>query len=68
MKITESFILAFYICIAIFSIYFGYLSPTKDTIILPCGVAEISPDFSQQQRDQCRLIRSGSKVYEYRSK
>ena len=44
-------------------IFIPLLSSTEKPVEkkLPCDVAEISPDFSQQDRERCRLIR-GNKL------
>ncbi len=40
-------------------IFMPLLSSTEKPVEkkLPCDVAEISPDFSQQDRERCRLMR-----------
>jgi hypothetical protein len=56
MKPPEIVAVAFYVAIAVFSLYYG----TKVIINepqLPCGVAEISPDFDSKHREQCRQAR-----------
>jgi hypothetical protein len=56
MKPPEIVAVAFYIAIAMFSLYYG----TKVIIEepqLPCGIAEISPDFDSKHREQCRQMR-----------
>jgi len=56
MKTSEIVAVAFYIAIAMFSLYYG----TKVIINEPqlmCGVAEISPDFDSKHREQCRQTR-----------
>jgi hypothetical protein len=56
MKPPEIVAVAFYIAIAVFSLYYG----TKVIINEPqlmCGVAEISPDFSAADRMRCRQMR-----------
>jgi hypothetical protein len=47
----------FYICVALFSVYFASAALLQATK-LPCGVSEISPDFSHEQREQCRKGRN----------
>lgn len=44
-------------------IFVPLLSSTEKPVEkkLPCDVAEISPDFSQQDRERCRIIR-GNKL------
>lgn len=59
---SMAFVLSFYICVALFSIYWGYAAlskPMKPPRPL-CGVAEISPDLSHEQREQCRQRRRQS--------
>jgi len=56
MKPPEIVAVAFYVAIAVFSLYYG----TKVIIEEPqlmCGVAEISPDFSAADRERCRHMR-----------
>ena len=48
--------ISFYVAAALFSVYWGYQALTQP-VKLPCGVAEISPDFDNAQREQCRKIR-----------
>ncbi len=48
--------MAFYMSVALFSVYWGYAALTQP-VKLPCEVAEISPDFDNAQREQCRKIR-----------
>jgi hypothetical protein len=56
MKISEAIAIAFYISIALCSIYWGSKAITQEPR-LPCGVAEISPDFHPMDREKCRQIR-----------
>ncbi len=56
MKWLAVVVLAFYVCVALFSIYWGYAALTQP-VKLPCGVSEISPDFDHKQREQCRQLR-----------
>jgi hypothetical protein len=56
MKLLESLAVAFYITIAMFSLYYGAKVISKEPQIM-CGVAEISPDFSAADRIRCRQIR-----------
>ena len=56
MKLTEAVAIAFYICVAAFAIYYGNKIISEEPQIM-CGVAEISPDFSTQDREKCRQIR-----------
>lgn len=55
-------VIAFYICTALFSVYWGYAALSKP---LPeprplCGVAEISPDISTADKEKCRQMRRRS--------
>ena len=59
MKTAEALAISFAICIALFSVYWGYAALSKP---MPaprplCGVAEISPDFSPADRARCRQVR-----------
>lgn len=56
MKLPEVVAVAFYIAIALFSLYYGHKVISMEPR-LPCGVSEISPDFSHAQREQCRQMR-----------
>jgi len=56
MKWPVAIAVAFYVCVALFSVYWGYAALTQPTK-LPCGVSEISPDFNHEQREQCRQMR-----------
>ncbi len=41
----------------LFSLYIGYAT-SENQPQLACGVAEISPDFTPAQKEQCRKMRS----------
>ena len=56
VKPLEILAVAFYITIAMFSLYYGAKVISKEPQIM-CGVAEISPDFSAADRMRCRQIR-----------
>ncbi len=56
MKLPEIIAVAFYIAIAMFSLYYGSKVISEEPQLL-CGVAEISPDFSAEDRARCRQIR-----------
>lgn len=56
MKPPEIVAVAFYITIALFSLYYG-TKVIMDEPQLMCGVVEISPDFSAADRARCRQIR-----------
>lgn len=54
---SEKMAVAFYICVALFALYYGVQVVSTEPVKLPCGVSEISPDFDHNQREQCRKIR-----------
>jgi hypothetical protein len=56
MKAAEAVAVAFAMCVALFSIVFGYKATTTNPP-LPCGVSEISPDLSTADREKCRQMR-----------
>jgi len=56
MKWGESLAVAFYVAVALFSLYYGS-KVVMDEPQLMCGVAEISPDFDSKHREQCRKMR-----------
>lgn len=56
MKWLEALAIAFYLCVALGSIYM-YTKVAEMEPRLPCGVAEISPDFDSKHREKCRQIR-----------
>ncbi len=56
MKLPEILAVAFYVAIALFSLYYGVLLMTEEPE-LPCGVVEISPDFDSKHRERCRQMR-----------
>jgi hypothetical protein len=56
MKPPEIVAVAFYIAVALFSLYYGSKVTSMEPK-LPCGVAEISPDFDSKHREQCRQLR-----------
>jgi hypothetical protein len=56
MKPPEIVAVAFYVAIAVFSLYYGARVISTEPQ-LPCGVAEISPDFDSKHREQCRQMR-----------
>jgi len=56
MKWAESFVIAYVIAIALFTVVFGYKAVTTNPP-LPCGVSEISPDLSTADREKCRQMR-----------
>ena len=57
MRVAEKLAVAFYVCVAIASLYMYSKVVTMEPR-LPCAVAEISPDFSQADREKCRVLRS----------
>jgi len=56
MKWATAIAVAFYVSVALFSVYWGHRALTQPPK-LPCGVSEISPDFDNAQREQCRQMR-----------
>ena len=56
VKPLEILAIAFYITIAMFSLYYSVKVISGERQIM-CGVAEISPDFSAEDRMRCRQIR-----------
>lgn len=56
MKPPEIIAIAFYIAIAVFSLYYGAKVISMEPQVM-CGVAEISPDFSAEDRARCRQMR-----------
>jgi len=56
MKLPEIVAVAFYITIALFSLYYGTKVILNEPQVM-CGVAEISPDFSPADRARCRQMR-----------
>jgi hypothetical protein len=56
MKPPEIVAVAFYVAIAMFSLYYGAKVVSTEPQIM-CGVAEISPDFDSKHREQCRQAR-----------
>ena len=56
MKPPEIVAVAFYITIALFSLYYGTKVILNEPQVM-CGVAEISPDFSPADRERCRQVR-----------
>jgi hypothetical protein len=55
-KAAEAMAVAFAMCVALFSVYWGYAALSKP---MPaprplCGVAEISPDITPEERKNCR--------------
>lgn len=55
----KEIVIAFYICVALLSVYWGYAALSKP-LLAPrpiCGVAEISPDVTPEERKQCRQMR-----------
>lgn len=56
MKPPEIVAVAFYVAIAVFSLYYGVRVISEEPQLM-CGVAEISPDFSAADRERCRQMR-----------
>ena len=55
MKVAEIVILTFAFICGGLSIYWSIKA--HNAIKMPCGVSEISPDFSSQDREKCRVVR-----------
>ena len=56
MKPIEIIAIAFYICIAAFTMYYGSRVISEEPQLM-CGIAEISPDFNALDRARCRQMR-----------
>jgi hypothetical protein len=57
MKVAEIAILTFVFTCGAFAIYWSLKAHERGFKQSHCAFAEISPDFSQQDREKCRLIR-----------
>jgi len=57
MKVAEKLIIGFWFICGALAIYWGIKAHNKP-VRLPCEIAEISPDFSLEDREKCRIIRS----------
>ncbi len=57
MKVAEKLIIGFWFICGGLAIYWGIKAHNRP-VRLPCEVAEISPDFSHEDREKCRIIRS----------
>lgn len=55
MKISENFKFAILLIIVVISMTVAVIQP-KYTVQYDCRVAEISPDFPQAVRDECRKM------------
>ena len=55
MKVAEIAILVFTFICGGLAIYWGIKA--HNVVRMPCSVSEISPDFSQQDREKCRVMR-----------
>jgi hypothetical protein len=56
-NIPEALAILFYVMIGIFSIILFLFITLPTEKKLDCSIAEISPDFSQQDREHCRKAR-----------
>ena len=56
MKIAEIAILIFVFICGACAIYWGI--KVHNNMQIPCSLSEISPDFSQADREKCRVLRS----------
>ena len=52
MLLTVYYLIAGFLCVI------WMVNALNRTPALPCTVSEISPDFSQADREKCRIIRS----------
>ena len=57
MKVAEIAILAFAFTCGALSIYWAIKAQERGFRPSHCAFAEISPDFSHEQREQCRQMR-----------
>jgi len=57
MKVAEKLIIGFWFICGGLAIYWGIKVHNMQPK-LPCMVAEISPDFTHEDRQKCRIIRS----------
>ena len=55
MKVAETAILIFTFICGGLAIYLGIKA--HNVVRIPCYGSEISPDFSQQDREKCRVMR-----------
>ncbi len=56
MKVAEIAILIFVFICSAFTIYWGI--KVHNNTKIPCSLSEISPDFSNADREKCRVLRS----------
>jgi hypothetical protein len=57
MKYASYLAILYYAAIAAFSVFWMINAITAKPA-LPCTVAEISPDFSPEDREKCRILRT----------
>lgn len=57
MKVAEKLIIVFWFICGALAIYWGIKAHNMPPR-LACEVAEISPDFSHEDRQKCRIIRN----------
>jgi hypothetical protein len=57
-KVLSILVLAYYAIVAFVCAYFAWMALTAIKPVVPCSVSEISPDFSNADREKCRLMRN----------
>jgi len=57
-KILSIIVLVYYAIVALVCVYFAWIALSAVKPELPCSVSEISPDFSNADREKCRLMRN----------
>jgi hypothetical protein len=57
-KVLSILVLAYYAIVAFVCVYFAWMALVAVKPQLPCSVSEISPDFSNADRERCRLMRN----------
>ena len=56
-SVTVALLTVYYVVAGVFCVAWA-VKAINATPTLPCTVSEISPDFSQADREKCRIIRS----------
>jgi len=56
-SVTAALLTVYYVVAGVFCVAWA-VKTINETPTLPCTVAEISPDFSQQDREKCRILRT----------
>jgi hypothetical protein len=57
-KVLSIIVLVYYAIVALVCVYFAWIALSAVKPELPCSVSEISPDFSNADREKCRVIRN----------